>query len=52
MLNFVTLVGTFFSAIAKAVDAVSVALLNRALRSHPELESEIESRIATTGRYT
>jgi hypothetical protein len=37
--------------IAKAIDAVSVALLNRAIKNHPELEDEIENRIATYGRY-
>jgi hypothetical protein len=37
--------------IAKAVDAVSVALLNKAIKDHPELEDEIESRIAVYGRY-
>ncbi len=37
--------------IAKAVDAVSVALLNKAIKDYPELKDEIESRIATYGRY-
>jgi len=33
------------------IEAVSVALLNRAIKDHPELESEIENRSATYGRY-
>jgi len=37
--------------IAKAIDAVSVALLNRAIQAYPELESEIENRISVHGRY-
>ena len=37
--------------IARAIDAVSVALLNRATKAYPELESEIENQIATYGRY-
>jgi hypothetical protein len=37
--------------IAKAIDAVSVALLNRAIQTYPELENEIEERIAATGQY-
>lgn len=37
--------------IAKAIDAVSVALLNRAIQTYPELELEIEERIAATGQY-
>jgi hypothetical protein len=37
--------------LAKAIDAVSVALLNRAMKAHPELEREIEDQIACYGRY-
>ncbi|MBS0528198.1 MAG: hypothetical protein JSS22_02245 [Proteobacteria bacterium] len=37
--------------IAKAVDAVSVALLNRAIETHPDLANEIENRISTYGHY-
>jgi len=37
--------------IAQAIDAVSVALLNRAMNAYPELKEEIESQIAIHGRY-
>ncbi len=37
--------------ITKAIDAVSVALLNKAIKAYPELELEIEERIAATGQY-
>ncbi|MGD9839612.1 MAG: hypothetical protein AB7F72_09285 [Afipia sp.] len=37
--------------IAKAIDAVSVALLNKAIKAYPELELEIEEGIAATGQY-
>ena len=37
--------------IAQAIDAVSVALLNRAMSTYPELKEEIESQIAIHGRY-
>lgn len=37
--------------IAKAIDAVSAALLNKAVRAHPELKDEIENRIAAYGSY-
>jgi hypothetical protein len=37
--------------IAKAIDAVSIALLNKALKAHPELEQEIEQQISVHGRY-
>lgn len=38
--------------IARAIDAVNVALLNKAVKAYPELESEIEERIAVDGHYT
>lgn len=37
--------------IAKAIDAVNVALLNKALQAHPELKHEIDRQIAMHGRY-
>ncbi len=37
--------------IAKAIDAVTVALLNRAVKAYPELEKEIEAKIGAYGRY-
>jgi hypothetical protein len=37
--------------IAKAIYSVGVALLNKALAAHPELEQEIEAAIANDGRY-
>ncbi len=37
--------------IAKAIDAISVALLNKALKAHPELEQEVERQISAHGRY-
>lgn len=37
--------------IAMAVDAVSVALLNRAIQFHPNLEQEIDAQISAHGRY-
>jgi hypothetical protein len=37
--------------IAKAVDAISAALLNKAIRAHPELKDEIEGRISVYGSY-
>ena len=39
-------------AIANAIDAVHVALLNRAIKRFPELEHEIEKQISAHGRYT
>lgn len=38
--------------IARAIDAVNVALLHKALKAYPELEREIERRISTQGRFT
>jgi hypothetical protein len=37
--------------IAGAIDAVSMALLNRAIKVHPELKREIDHQIAACGRY-
>lgn len=37
--------------IATALDAVNVALLSRTIKSHPELEREIDRQISTCGRY-
>jgi hypothetical protein len=37
--------------IAGAIDAVNVALLNRAIKAFPELEREIESQLTACGRY-
>lgn len=37
--------------IAAAIDAVSVALLNKAIKTYPELEREIDERISATGQY-
>jgi hypothetical protein len=37
--------------IAAAPDAVSVALLNKAIKAYPELEGEIDRRIAERGEY-
>lgn len=37
--------------VARAIDAINVALLNKALAAHPELESEIEVRMRRYGRY-
>jgi hypothetical protein len=39
------------AGIARAIDAVSVALLNPAVKAHPELEREVENQIASYGRY-
>lgn len=37
--------------IAKAIDAVSVALLNKAILAHPKLKDEIEGWISAYGSY-
>ena len=37
--------------IAKAIDAVNVALLSKAIKAYPELEKEIEAQINAHGRY-
>jgi hypothetical protein len=37
--------------IAMAMDAIGVALTNKALAAHPELRAEVDARIATHGRY-
>ena len=37
--------------IARAIDAVSVALLNPAMKDHPEPEREVEDQTASYGRY-
>jgi len=37
--------------IAAALDAVSVALLNKAIKAYPELERDIDEKIASTGQY-
>jgi hypothetical protein len=38
-------------SIAAAIDAIGVSLINKALAEHPELNSEIETSIAKTGRF-
>jgi hypothetical protein len=37
--------------IAAAIDAIGVALINKALAAHPELNAEVEAAIAAHGRY-
>jgi hypothetical protein len=37
--------------IASAIDAIGVALINKALAAHPELDAEVEASIAMHGRY-
>lgn len=37
--------------IAQAIDSIGVALTNKALAAHPELTAEIDSKIASDGRY-
>jgi hypothetical protein len=37
--------------IAAAIDAIGVALINKALAAHPELNAEVEASIARHGRY-
>ncbi len=42
---------TYAMDIAKAVDAVNVALLDRSIKAFPELVREIEQQIDAQGRY-
>ena len=37
--------------IATAIDAIGVALINKALAAHPELNAEVEASIASRGQY-
>jgi hypothetical protein len=37
--------------IAAAIDAIGVALINKALAAHPELSAEVEANIARHGQY-
>jgi hypothetical protein len=37
--------------IAAAIDAIGVALINKALAAHPELNAEVEASIARRGQY-
>jgi hypothetical protein len=37
--------------IAAAIDAIGVALINKALAAHPELNAEVEASIARHGQY-
>jgi hypothetical protein len=37
--------------IAAAIDAIGVALINKALAAHPELNVEVEASIARHGKY-
>jgi hypothetical protein len=37
--------------IAAAIDAIGVALINKALAVHPELNAEVEASIARYGQY-
>jgi|HubBroStandDraft_5_1064220.scaffolds.fasta_scaffold173420_1 hypothetical protein len=37
--------------IAAAIDAIGVALINKALAAHPELNAEVEASIARQGQY-
>jgi hypothetical protein len=37
--------------IATAMDAIGVALINKALAAHPELNAEIDASMASHGRY-
>jgi hypothetical protein len=37
--------------IATAMDAIGVALINKALAAHPELSAEVDASIASHGRY-
>ena len=37
--------------VARAIDSIGVALINKALAAYPELEQEIEATIAKDGRY-
>jgi len=35
--------------VARAMDAINVALLDHAIKAYPELESEIDERVSTQG---
>jgi hypothetical protein len=37
--------------VAAAIDAIGVALINKALAAHPELTPEVEASIAQHGQY-
>jgi hypothetical protein len=37
--------------IATAMDAIGVALINKALAAHPELSAEVDASIAKHGKY-
>jgi hypothetical protein len=37
--------------IATAMDAIGVALINKALAAHPELNAEVDAIVRTHGRY-
>jgi hypothetical protein len=37
--------------IAAAIDAIGLALINKALAAHPELNAEVEASIARRGQY-
>lgn len=37
--------------IAAALDALGVALINKALAAHPQLSAEVDSTLASHGRY-
>jgi hypothetical protein len=37
--------------IAAAIDAIGVALINKALAAHPELNAEVEASIVRHGQY-
>jgi hypothetical protein len=41
----------FALGIAEAIDGITVAVMNKALAAHPELEAEIEADLAAHGRY-
>lgn len=43
--------GDYSRGIAAAIDAIGVALINKALAAHPELNDEVEAAIAEHGRY-
>jgi len=37
--------------IATVIDAIGVALINKALAAHPELSSEVDAKVTKQGRY-
>jgi hypothetical protein len=41
----------YLRGIAAVIDAIGVALINKALAAHPELKAEVEAAIAEHGRY-